>query len=793
MQKWHFRIYGKVLIQGSNKELYIHPENIATLIRVSDYRDEHMPRILMRVRLDKNLIDYIVSNAKTATIYLKIEKFDKQEQDMTADERNYIVDTEDEFSIFVGNDINCNKEIDYKESVALDEPERKDVYQEIYIGLISKKCIEANKVTANVVFRETAMMSMVGYYMQGTHLLIEPFKFNPTIDQLTIPPQETLYKTIRFLDNIKVFYDTSFLFFIDEPKCTYLISRSGNGIEKKDDTFLDVCFNINPKDGENYGVPGMKEDKENNRFFADIAVADTKYTIDHDTAKIYTKIQEIINPEIKNTTSTMADIQSAADDISSIVDQVKKTADGVVKDFNDTISEAKGVAKGLYDMKTQAQSSMKDFLDPSVLKQVPAFINKFNDLIKRLPGSLGGGSSSKGSGSSPSISIISDEEKKSIKNTLNSQNSQLANSYKKVQEFTEGFCDLSTKSIESAYKLGSMNNNFGCFGPVNSQYGVKDTNKNIAQSNTDVDNVKTTNENLKSNQQCIDDTYGKYNDIVDTISKVVEKVESALSKSGAQKIAGADKCKQILQDLKNVKQALGKAGDLGKKIKDNLDTINKQVEEFQKMPEVLDKAKEGFNNLTSSISKISKIDLTAKIKGVKIELGNIGQNAEKALDKIRNIGKGSLSFGLGDLAKAKDNLSAISDLTGVGKLGKSSFDTKLNIGQAKEGIKEGSKILKTTNDNSNKIKNIKSDIENQLNQVYINKYDLDPSVFTPNKKYTIKNYNGHQNKDGLFLLNRKTEVYIREDDSFLCNTMLDFGKVADIQEGEASSNQTTTQ
>ena len=81
------------------------------------------------------------------------------------------------------------------------------------------------------------------------------------------------------------------------------------------------------------------------------------------------------------------------------------------------------------------------------------------------------------------------------------------------------------------------------------------------------------------------------------------------------------------------------------------------------------------------------------------------------------------------------------------------------------------------NDNANMVKNIQSEMENMVNQLSVNKYDLDPSVFTPNKKYTIKNYHGHNDKDGIFLLNKKTEVYVREDDTFTCNTMLDFCRV----------------
>ena len=75
-------------------------------------------------------------------------------------------------------------------------------------------------------------------------------------------------------------------------------------------------------------------------------------------------------------------------------------------------------------------------------------------------------------------------------------------------------------------------------------------------------------------------------------------------------------------------------------------------------------------------------------------------------------------------------------------------------------------------------------MENRINQLSLNKYDLDPSVFTPNKKYTVKNYDGHQDKDGIFLLNKKTEIFLREDDTCSCNTMLEFSKLANLEQGD---------
>ena len=115
MQQWNFKVSGKVLIPGEKSDgLIIRPENFKNIIRISDYENKNMPTMLAHVNLDKNLFDKIIANAKTATMYLKIDKYDTNQELETPTVESYI---EDEFSIFVSNDINYYKELDYIDKV----------------------------------------------------------------------------------------------------------------------------------------------------------------------------------------------------------------------------------------------------------------------------------------------------------------------------------------------------------------------------------------------------------------------------------------------------------------------------------------------------------------------------------------------------------------------------------------------------------------------------------------------------------------------------------------------------
>ena len=103
MQNWKFKISGKLLVPGmENTVLNIYPENFKTFNRISDYINKNEPMILVHLTLDKNLFDIMVQNAKVETLYLKVEKFN-QEDDMEIPATEIYL--EDEFSIILSNSL----------------------------------------------------------------------------------------------------------------------------------------------------------------------------------------------------------------------------------------------------------------------------------------------------------------------------------------------------------------------------------------------------------------------------------------------------------------------------------------------------------------------------------------------------------------------------------------------------------------------------------------------------------------------------------------------------------------
>ena len=144
----------------------------------------------------------------------------------------------------------------------------------------------------------------------------------------------------------------------------------------------------------------------------------------------------------------------------------------------------------------------------------------------------------------------------------------------------------------------------------------------------------------------------------------------------------------------------------------------------------------------------------------------------KGLSNSGGIVNSLSSLKFGSLEDIFGSLNKIKDISQLGRVGLSCFDLKLD-----GSGKGGRSIVKVDNDNYNILKNIKANIENKDNRIVLNKLDLDAEVFTPNKEFIIHNYDAHCDKDGFFILQRKVEIYIREDKEFNCTTMLEFDKI----------------
>lgn len=780
MFDYHFNITGRIIIEGNDDVLNIYPENFINLIRVCDYKDNVMPTMLVRLNLDREFLDLIVKNVEIATFHLRIGKFARQEPESRILTDAVYID--DDFSIILDNDLNYTKELDY----ASDESNgvaNRDKFTQVYFGLVSKLSVDANKMIENTIIQDTTMQDLVLSYLTHTHLLIEPFEFNDLHKQLIIPPTDTLVSLIDFLSSVKVFYSTKYLFFIDEPYCTYLISRNGNGVEMKGEDYNQVNIRLRGiKDVAGLSV-GMATDIYNEAYSFDVSVLDSKYVIDHDTAKMINQIETIINPSNDNNQEKNPTMQ-----------QAKLEVEGIKNNFIESLggfSKVLGNFEHFFgNLNTHAQGLLKDVM-PALQefqnRVVDTAVDQLFSLPKSVPVKV-----------APHVQIafqlIAPALKKQVKNVANKFLGKATSALGKALGSIPGSLFGSTKNaVVESYKMDYSDNHIGCLTYINLQENVQTAlNKANLLPKGMTDAFADFAPGVLGNLNKVSSFVSNIGGVFEKGGKLAEKAVKIIQKAKYfTKFAG--QYANLSKTLENILGNVGKMSQCFGEAKDACSALNETIDTYSANKDTYQNVSQGIRNEAQTLPRISELDVKSNFispnvstKSFSDGLNNITKQTSNLLSKasaFMSIGQGILNAGtitFNDLLNIKDNLKSM-DIDKIGQLGVSSFETNLNI-LSDENTKKGSKIVKIRNDNPNELKNVKSELETMVNQLSVNKFGLDPSVFTPNKKFVVSNYDGHTEKNGMFLLNSKTEIYIREDDTFVCNTRLDLSKLPDVSD-----------
>lgn len=763
-QEWRFKIEAHMIIPGmENQTLNIYPENIKTLTRISDYIFKNEPMILLHLTLDKNFFDLIIKNAKTESMYLKIEKYNA-EDDM--DSPSTTVYIEDEFNVMVSNDINYNKETDYMDK---DEngQDKKDVYKTLVIGLMSKKCIDANKKVANTVIYNSSMMDIACSYMSDLHLLIEPFDHNSTKDQLTIPPQDTLSKIIEYLNSVEVFYNTKYLFFIDEPYCTYLISRSGKGIQKSDEPYKDVLFNIRSSTDPNMVIQGMAEDEQKKQYIVDVPSVDTKYTIDHDAAKVYDKINAVVNPSTENDVDSNKNISEAKKEINKNIGKFREQIHKFSKENNGMInkieSNAHSFTAQLEDVMKPAFSSLSNIANTAIAGQLSSVPTSVDVKVGKA---------------SVSVPLLSGGFASGIMGNITGNLTNITSSISGIDNIDKSFSQLSYNMIPVCYSNSKLDNYLGAVTEVNAQDIISSTTKMTSSLNSTVSSLKSFSAaNLTNKLSHVTNVVNKVGSTVEHLNSVVKTIDKIQSSSLYSKVA--EQHSGITDTFDMVKQNVSKMKVMSDKITDSCNKMTALVNEANRAVNTVTSFANKMTSISKSFSNIGKTNLKGNFCSLTSTIKNVNSTVSSATRAFSDLGK-ALSSGTMTFDSIKligKNLNKVKSISGIGKFGLSNFETDLKIGGCFGQGKDGTMLIKIKNDNPNQIKNIKSEMETMINQFSVIKQGLDPSVFTPNKRFIVNNYDAHSDKDGIFVLNKKTEYFVRDDDTFTCNMILDMAKI----------------
>ena len=748
--------------KGAVDTFDISPENIVMLSMDNNYEEALMPVMYARLSIDKKDMDKMVQHAKTATIVMTLSKM-KAEKDSTdgTEKGKAITPYSGEMSYFIDKDINYNTDIDY----AGFNKDTSDKLETFAIGLMFKECITANKQTNNTTFINTDPFNAILSFIKSTPLLVEKFDHNEPIPQLIVPPQESLYKTVEFFNNTAVFYNTDYRFYI-EPGCIYLQSTSGNPVQKSSEPATDVLFDIKAIDDETAEIEGLMFDDEKKLYMATLNVKDTVYRIDNNTTKLYNQIATILDPS-KNNTIVMLD------QVNEAMNKIKKTVNSIKSTIVDKAKQMAGIPSDTYDQECKLKDCAMQA--QSVADKCTTEVTKGINIVKAIPENTG-------SESATNQYVLSAKDKKMYLEKLDKKFKELEEAKKSIPKVPEEFGKNKQLLTQAMGKLTGLSGLLGGVSPINAPDNIDATKKELDQTKETIakqeKELTTVVQKEVEAQAKIVDINQEINNIFNEISKSYIASESSGS---------------VLDPLGLV---VGNVRGYNEEFSEVVEKVNKEIAEYKAKNSQVKEAVEAVAPKVQSMDSFKK-DLKSNIigqvkdlrSGLLEDIRSIGATARKTLDQMKSSVSDivnsvkSLDFSIDSLDDIQKDINTVKDLSKIGRLGISSFNAYLDISEGRH--KSGTMIVRVENDNVNMVKNIKSRIENNTRRLTLNKNGLDTTVITPNKRYIVHNYDAHSNKDGVFILNRKVDIFTRHGGKFAVNTRIQLSKV------QVESNQKT--
>ena len=749
----------------------IDQKNIKSLTIYKEYDKYNMPIATMNLHIDKKFADNIIKNSKTATMIMAVYKY--QLDNNAAIKQLYF---KHEFSYLTDDDTNKTEDIDYAKTDSKDE-DREDVYRILKLGLISKKLVDRNLSPNNATIYKSSMQNIIVDLLNiGEPLLIEPFTETELVEQLIIPPKESLSKTLDYLNTIRVFYNTGYRFFMDLDNI-YLVSKSGKATLRNVDKYATIKFNLSDIGGKEEAIlEGFRDDDKTKSYIVDIPTTDIKYGKDNITDKELNGFTAVIDASktvqqsylknsrafggifgvYQNIMNTMNAIKKVSSSVRQVVKNIHQTTDTIKGNFNQIVEQAKESKSVIDTVATQAEALLREL--PKTALDGTAEVVGLDGVVRK------------------SDTNIKDVLTNIIKHTVVMQTTS-TNTVEKSEDKFGKFKEAYTGQIYHIENFGSL---VGAISPINFT-------DNTAQLTKEVSKLPEKREQSKIhfNRSMTDFNaeYTKYitsNEIIvnssndtpdklfyvtkkDSTGKVIETHEldlRALKSNLPELVKNLDFSKMKLSDMKGFAEQMKNSLKLNANVGDGL---KKQIAATREIPKDFSKQiLEGANTYVKSLQDTKNIAI-ANTKNSII-------NTTKSL--------GALKSNLSSLYQSGSTaISGISDMSKVGTNGESMIDVALDLTDIVEDLGKR-KLIRIPNDNMGLIKNFKHALELKSVYLSLSKQQLDNSIFNMNLKYLINNNTKEHKEDTTdYIMLSKIEVYTNQGERFLATTNMTFAKL----------------
>ena len=749
----------------------IDQKNIKSLTIYKEYDKYNMPIATMNLHIDKKFADNIIKNSKTATMIMAVYKY--QLDNNAAIKQLYF---KHEFSYLTDDDTNKTEDIDYAKTDSKDE-DREDVYRILKLGLISKKLVDRNLSPNNATIYKSSMQNIIVDLLNiGEPLLIEPFTETELVEQLIIPPKESLSKTLDYLNTIRVFYNTGYRFFMDLDNI-YLVSKSGKATLRNIDKYATIKFNLSDIGGKEEAIlEGFRDDDKTKSYIVDIPTTDIKYGKDNITDKELNGFTAVIDASktvqqsylknsrafggifgvYQNIMNTMNAIKKVSSSVRQVVKNIHQTTDTIKGNFNQIVEQAKESKSVIDTVATQAEALLREL--PKTALDGTAEVVGLDGVVRK------------------SDTNIKDVLTNIIKHTVVMQTTS-TNTVEKSEDKFGKFKEAYTGQIYHIENFGSL---VGAISPINFTDNTAQLTKEVSKLpekreqskihfkesmtdfNTEYTKYITSNEIIVNS---LNDTPDKlfYVTKKDNTGKAIETHEldlRALKSNLPELVKNLDFSKMKLSDMKGFAEQMKNSLKLNANVGDGL---KKQIAATREIPKDFSKQiLEGANTYVKSLQDTKNIAI-ANTKNSII-------NTTKSL--------GALKSNLSSLYQSGSTaISGISDMSKVGTNGESMIDVALDLTDIVEDLGKR-KLIRIPNDNMGLIKNFKHALELKSVYLSLSKQQLDNSIFNMNLKYLINNNTKEHKEDTTdYIMLSKIEVYTNQGERFLATTNMTFAKL----------------
>lgn len=809
MAYFKYRIVAKY--NGVGKDIDIGAENLIGV--VIDYpmdTEAIQPMLILKVRLDKNNIDHMIKNKDKGRILLRIDKVDVSNATNTSSPYIY---TQCIYEIM--DDTFSDKTILYDK-----DSEKKDAYAQVSLGLLSEDIIERNVVNQDCIIKEGNMMGAVCLFTQHMPMVIEPFTYNADIDELIISPLESTKEMIKYLTNIKVFYDTPLRYFMDF-NATYLLSSRGVKVEVQGEESSTVIISLKESDKDPDALElGINYNSESKCYDFKVLTNDAQYVIDNTQNKTVNKLVGILDPSREQSNPGLA-IQGIIDALTAsngIIKAVRNCTpsigDGInnvihgknVYDFN--TQEIKDLSNAYHSLYTSGRARLYELIE----LYYQTAIKKIEDIQKAAENQTGV--------NAPYIQKYYDELKEKIKKIYEEGKAALdsMNTQEEINEYIRylligqvRYDELSGKAANAGYSITSyeslingvtISDLYKNIDEIVDRRPVNEINNEfIEQKAVEARDALNTSTGLMN--QSIDNTINSFSagkKCLNDLHKYLGTTGSSPTLPGGMSspwdLPSDTEAPQLPENKFDHKKNIAEIDDYITKINNTKSTM---VEKYSYIEVSVDEGVQYSQDLFKAQTSISPLgdqlgNLQGFLQGAFGQLigglfsgggltditDSLNTFGSSLMEQIESIGQNALNnLGIGNINELMNGgIDSVANLTDVGKTGLTFLETGiLNI--LNTGMGDKVKYVDLGNDDPNKIKAIQKGIENKGTRLTITKDLIDNSILTLNKEYLVNNVGEKAALNGRYILVHKQEIYMREGDLFICRTIADFNKISE--------------